>query len=234
MARMLSQVGTVIRGSVGGVTYFANQFHAILMRARVSPVNPQTMLQSRVRAAFTTAALLWFQQIQQVRDEWNFYAQSLTYQGPTGPYTMPGRQVFVGNIGLMKYLQSRGHVFTSSEVTAPDYLGFLGIGDVVLEAPAAPAVGIKVSITNPNLEDVKAVLEISRGFPATRNNYQGPFLGSSLQTVIIAAAATGSVTFPLLTLGSYYFVHIRLIVDDGPKRISPDFIYRSPAFTGVP
>jgi hypothetical protein len=233
MAKMLSQLGTAIRGSVGGDTFTANQFHPIIIRARVSPVQPNTNYQTRVRAALSTASSLWPQQIEAVREGWDAYAATCTYQGPTGTYTIPGRQMFISNVGWMKYLQSLGVTFTTSEVTQPINLGFLGIGAVTITPPAAGTTGFKVNIVNPNYEDVKAVMYRSIAYPVSRTRFKGPWVSSSRQTVLIEAAGNANITFGSLQAGYRYFVNLRLIVDDGPKRLSQMAFFNSLAFVGA-
>lgn len=231
--RMLSQVATVMRGSVGGVTYTANQFKAIIQRARVAPVQPNTQAQSRIKAAFSTAAALWPQQIQAVRDAWDDYASSLTYEGPLGTYTLPGRQVFMSNIGWMKYLLNRGVSFTTQELTAPTNQGFLGIGDVTFTPPSSGETGFTVTIQNPNFEDIIAVTYRSVAFGKARNRYKGPFETQTLTATPVEAASSANFSYTGLELGSIYFISLRFIVDDGAKRISHIAYYRQEALAGV-
>lgn len=224
--RMTSHIASVARGSVGGITYTANQYYQIITKARTAPVQPNTTNQSRVKGAFSQASTDWLTQIQSVRDNWATYAASLVYEGPLGQYSVSGRSVFMSNIGLYNYLISRGVTFQSGSLLAPTETGFLGIGDVQFDAPTAVGIGFNVSIDNPNTEDVLAVMEISRPFDLTRNTFKGPFLSSSLVTLAINTLDTADVDFTGLTLGKVYFLRLRLIVDDGAKRISHVSYYR--------
>ena len=226
MARMTSHIASVIRGSVGGLTYSANQYHQIICKARTAPVQPNTSSQSRIKGAFTQASTDWLTQIPAVRDAWADYAESLVYSGPLGDYSVSNRSVFMSNIGFMLYLQSRGVTFTSAQKTAPVETGFLGIGAVTISAPAVVGIGFNVDIDNPNSEDVKAIMNISRPFEVTRERFKGPFDTDSLESLDIETLSNSDVDFDGLVLGKVYFLRLRLIVDDGPKRISTEQIYR--------
>lgn len=229
MARMTSHIASVIRGSVGGLTYSANQFYQIIAKTRSAPVQPNTQAQSRVKAAFTQASTDWLTQIQSVRDAWAAYASGLVYSGPLGEYSVSGRSVFMSNIGFMNYLLARGISFTSAQKTAPVESGFLGVGAVTIGAPSVPGTGFSFQVANPNSEDIKAVMVRSVAFDPTRERYKGPFLTSSLATMNVDTLDVESIDFLNLTLGKFYFVRLRLIVDDGPKRISLEQFYRCEA-----
>jgi len=226
MARMTSHIASVIRGSVGGLTYSANQFYQIICKTRSAPVQPNTTAQSRVKAAFTQSSTDWLVQIQAVRDAWNAYAEGLVYSGPLGEYAVSGRSVFMSNIGFLNYLLSRGILFSSAQKTAPVEPGFLGIGAVTIGVPSVAGIGFNVDIDNPNVEDVKAVMYRSHSFNPTRERFKGPFLTNSLETMDIETLSSENVDFLNLELGKIYFLRLRLIVDDGPKRISIEQFYR--------
>lgn len=223
--RMLSHIASVARGSVGGLTYSANQFYQIICKTRTAPVQPNTQPQTRVKGAFTQASTDWLIQIPVVRDAWRDYAESLVYTGPLGDYSVSNRSVFMSNIGWMHYLASRGITLASSQKTAPTETGFLGIGAVTLGAPAAPGIGFNIDIDNPNTEDVQAIFYISRPFDVTRERFKGPFDSDTLTALPIETLSTANVDVGPLVNGKRYFIRLRLIVDDGPKRISTEQFY---------
>lgn len=222
MARMTSHIASVIRGSVGGLTYSANQYYQIIGKARTAPVQPNTQAQSRVKGAFTQASVDWLVQIPAVRAAWADYAESLVYTGPLGDYSVSNRSVFMSNIGWMHYLAARGITLTTSQKTAPVETGFLGIGAVTFSAPSVVGIGFNIDIANPNTEDVKAILYISRPFDVTRERFKGPFNTDSLTALDIETLSSSDTDFLSLVNGKRYFIRLRLIVDDGPKRISTE------------
>lgn len=226
MARALSQVYSQIRGSVGGVTYLANQWHQIVARARTSPVDPSTTNQNKVRQSFSGAAVDWLAQTEANRLLWDEYAQSLTYPNPLGNQTMPGRLVFMSNISFMRYVYARGFTLTTNAKTPPTEPGFLSLDPLVIAAPGAPGTGVSVSVGNPNTEDISVFLWRSRPFAQTRNTYKGPWSSSSMGQLDVSAASTGSYDFSVGSDDQVCFVYGRAIVDDGSKRLSEPFILR--------
>jgi len=226
MARALSQVFSQIRGSTGGVTYLANQWHQIVTRARTSPVDPSTTNQNKVRQAFSGAAVDWLAQTPGNRELWDEYAQSLTYPNPLGNQTMPGRLVFMSNIGFMRYIYSRGFGLTTILKDAPTEPGFLSLDPLIIAGPGAPGTGVSVSVGNPNSEDISCFVWRSRPFAPTRNSYKGPWISSTMGQMDIPAASTGVYDFSVGTDDQAVFVYGRAIVDDGSKRVSQPFILR--------
>lgn len=84
---MLIQFGPGIadaRGSIGGNTFSRNRFGAY-MRARTTPVNPQSSRQNLIRAAISALAGQWSQVLTQAqRDAWEVYAASITRSNKLG------------------------------------------------------------------------------------------------------------------------------------------------------
>jgi hypothetical protein len=95
----------------------------------------------------------------------------------------------------------------------------------VIEPPDA-GVGIKFTISNPNSEDCMAVMQRSVGFGPARERYKGPWVTSTLRVASAAVLGSCEIEFTGLVEGSIYFAPLRLIVDDGAKRISHLEIFR--------
>lgn len=234
MARMLSQVATAIRGSVGGVVYTANQFKAIVMRARVSPVNPNTSAQSAIRLAMSAANSEWQNLTAAQRDAWEDYAASLTFTGPLGPYSVPGRQVALGQQALAYFLSYQGASdFDAPAMTPPTKLGLLGIGPIIPDVLSSAGTGFEFSVTNPNAEDMTVGLWISPRQNDTRYRYKGPWYDNYFHFDEVAGSASGIVVVDDLPADGVYFVKIRGISTDAPRRLSPTSIYRVEATTVV-
>jgi hypothetical protein len=223
MAKMLSQVATAIRGSVGGITYTANASAAIIQRARVSPVNPRTQNQNRMRSAFSTAVAAWSSLTQAQRDAWESYAQTLTYSGPLGNYTPTGRQVFLGSYSTAKYLEVRGLTITPG-TGAPEDPGFLAIANLNITPGVVSGTGVTINCSNLTEEDLIVYAEISSAKDPARNYWTGPWNSASLDEVVLAAPSSGSIAFDNLTEGMKYFVKVRAISDTAPHRMSNLFI----------
>ena len=119
MARALSQIVTVIRGSIGGITFTANQWHQILLRAKTAPVQPQTNAQQFIKDGFTAASLDWKLLTDADRALWSQYSATVTYTGPLGDYTLPGRQIFMAAQSLVNYINSAGLDVIATDLTTP-------------------------------------------------------------------------------------------------------------------
>ena len=233
MARALSQIVTQIRGSVGGITYLANQHHQIVLRARTSPVDPSSTAQNQVRQSFSGAAVDWLGFTDAQRSDWNDYADSLTYPNPLGDQTLSGRLVAMGNIAFMRYLYARGFTLTTVVKTAPTTPGFLSLDPLSISVAGAASTGFTVNIGNPNPEDISAFIWTSRIFNATRNTYKGPWRTNSMVKLDVTADTTGNQSFIMGSDDDIIFVYIRAIVDDGLKRVSQPAILRAVVTTTV-
>jgi len=228
MARMLSHVHSIIRGSVGGLTYTANQWHAIIARARTGPVNPNTTRQSLIRSAFSAAQQEWLTLTDAGRDAWDAYADTCQYSGALGNYTIPGRLMFTACIGTAKFLNSLFPlIIPAIDYTAPVIPGFLNLDTVITGPPSLVGTGFSVGATQNGTEDVAFYAERSIPFNPTRYRYKGPWLTPTLDSVSIAAPGSGIIDFLDLTEDMAYFCKCRGIVAVGAHRISNDFFLRA-------
>ena len=234
MARILSPVWSVIRGSIGGITYSANQFHQIIARVKTAPVNPNTGKQSAIRSAFSGAVAQWNIISQITRDGWDDYALSLVFEGPLGPYSVPGRDVFIANITVALFLQSQVAVPAVVLFDAPVLSGFLNIENVtsILFAQAG-ATGISFGFTQPGAEDVIGYSQRSRAFGQSRNRFKGPFLSATIQEEVLVAPQSIFMDFVGLIEDKKYFMNPRFITAQAPFRLSARFFLDAIAVTNV-
>lgn len=224
MARALSQVYTIIRGSVGGLTYTANQFHQIVVRARTAPVQPGTPPQTLIRSAFNDASITWKLLTPAQRISWANYATTAIFPGPLGDYTVPGRSIMMAGFSLATYLNEGGFAVNTPNGTPPLVTGFAGISNIKSVDPGVPTPsGFDISISNPQAEVLSVLVNISLGFDPSRNFYKGPW-DSSL-TLGANIPASSSVLIPItdLTLGQKYFFRVKGVITDGPHRITSEF-----------
>lgn len=226
MARLLSPIVSIMRGSVGGITFTANTFHQIVARARTAPVQPGTNYQSMIRSAFTTASVAWRQMTEPNRQLWREYAKTVTYTGPLGTYQIPGRSMFISNYAYMYYFYLRGLIEEVSLPTPPDRPGLIGIGIGPTTAPAT-GIGYKIKIENPNDEAVVCIMTRSWAYGETKWFHKGPFLSFTAQSVLIPANISATVQFTGLVVGLAYFNMVRLQVDGAPLRLSNSRIVRA-------
>jgi len=233
MAKMLSQIATIIRGSVGGVTFTANQFQQIIMRAKTSPVNPSTTRQGWIRTALGAASQQWNILTDPMREAWNDYADTLQFTGPLGAYSMPGRQIMVGNCCFILYCNNFLAVPLVLDYEAPTAPGFAAYEVVKTVAPAA-GVGFAVSLTNSSGLDMTALVERSIAFNPARQRYKGPFLSSTAVAVPTPDSTSALIEFQGLQEDAVYFVRIRGCETETNYRLTQETILRVVAEAYVP
>lgn len=234
MAKFNSHLVSTIRGSVAGINYTSNQFQQNVARRRISPVNPNTTYQSNVRSAFAGAETLWQNLSDSQRDAWNDYASELGFTGPLGPYTVPGRQVFIGNIGTATYWKQRGAAIAAIVGTPPVIPGFLDLDDVApIAFVGAAETGISVSCVYNGTEDVEIMMQRSVAYNPSRYRFKGPFSSATMDFLSIAAPASGFLEFDGLAEDYIYFVLVRAITKEAPFRMSAKYFIRCIAETNV-
>jgi len=232
MARASSLLMSVIRGSVGGLTYTANQFHQIVMRARTSPVNPSTQAQSSVRLGMSAANEQWDQLTDPERQAWEDYANSVTFSGPLGNYTVPGRQMALGQQVLAYYLSYQEYSdFDVPAMDPPLKLGLLGLGPIVPAVLGTTGTGFQFGITNPNTEDITVGAWISHRQNDSRLRYKGPWYDPYFHAFEILLSSAGNFVIDDLPTDGIYFVKLKAISTNTPRRLSPSAIYRMEATT---
>lgn len=210
MARALSHLHSLIRGSVGGLTYFSNQFHQICMRQRTAPVQPNTPYQTGIRTAFDHAESYWEAITQAWRDAWDDYAVTCVYPGPAGPYTVPGRQLFVGTLALAIYADAIKPAEFGIFLEAPVVSGWFNPGTIAAATYSGETQGIALSISIPEGREAVAVVDLSIAFNLTRTRYKGPWITTAKT---IEATAPGhlhiDIDRPAGTLGKAIFTRTR-------------------------
>jgi hypothetical protein len=225
--RVKSHLFSTMRGSVAGVTYTANQYHAIVGRQRVSPVQPGTTPQSIVKAAFAGGSTAYELLTDAQRQAWEDYAQTLTYQGPLGDYTVGGRSVAMGQYALSRICVAKGiATIPAASMTAPTTAGFLSIGGFLTDAPSATGTGVNLTITNDNDEDVTVLVELSLKQSDARMRYKGPWVPSTFMGFEVPASTSADEDITGLVDGGVYFMRVRLISSDAPRRLSAPLIIR--------
>lgn len=229
--KMLSQIASVARGSVGGLTFTANQFSQIIVRQRTAPVQPNTVNQTKIRAAFTTAQTQWEALTTEERQGWIDYADSLTFSGPTGTYKVPGRQVFLSNFGWSLYLLDRGVPGQTILPAPPENTGFAAIQNLNVDVLPAPGTGYAVVGNNNNPENMSVIVMNSRAFNPARERYKGPFKSDTIFSASVAAGAPFTISVTGLIAASRYFCSIRAVTVEDAHRLSPLFYLNTIATT---
>jgi hypothetical protein len=235
MARALSQVYTIIRGSVGGITYLSNQYHQIIARARTAPTQPVSEWRTAIKTAFSFANGLWTGIAQSQRDRWQTYAAGTPYSGPLGSYTVPGRIMFIAIFTLCRYLNDKFSGGFDLLGAAPITPGWITMAGVSYSPLAAPGIGFQVSFLN-NIGNpaIKCFQERSPAFEPRVNFYKGPWLAANSQlSPSIPSGTSGFREWTGLETGKIYFVKVRFVATTTPERISSEQIIRCIASTTV-
>lgn len=229
--KIVSPIASIARGSIAGITATANQFQQIVFRQRTAPVQPNTVMQTKIRAAFTSAQTSWEGLSQANRDLWDDYADSLTFTGPTGDYKVPGRQVYLSNYGWSLYLFDRGVPNQVALTTPPEETGFAAIQILNIEPLIIPGTGFQVTGWNPNPESINVIVMNSRAFHPSRKRYKGPFKSNILYSATVNPASGFFITVYPLIDGSRYFCSVRAITLDPAHRLSAKFYLNTIATT---
>lgn len=222
MAYAVSLLHSLIRGSTGGLTYFSNQFHQICVRARTSPVQPNTPFQSGIKTAFDYADSQWTALSDADRALWENYAATCVYQGPAGPYTVPARQLFIGTLGLANYINGVFPAFFLRTTIPPLVNGFYNPGPFTVESYSGGSQGIDLGVFTPADEWSVIVVDTSIGFDATRLRYKGPWVSSRkyIQLLPPSAANAVSVDLPIGLVGKTIFSRSRVFTATGAADVA--------------
>lgn len=229
MARMLSHLFSNLLGSVGGITYFNNPFHQIVARQRTVPVQPNTDAQVRAKTSFGAAVQAWEQATPQQREDWAAYAQTVTFQGPLGPYKPTGRMLAVAQYQITSYLQNAGVVgfLGGSVMDAPVLPGLLVVTNPTIVDPVAGNTGFQIRFTNTNGENIVGYSERSFKQSDARNFYKGPWVSSTLVATVCDDTETEDLEFYGLVEDGVYFVKLRYISSPLGRRYSQEIILRA-------
>lgn len=231
MAKILSQIATVIRGSIGGITFLANASQAIVARARVSPVNPSTAAQTDIRTGFSFANQRWQDMDQADRDGWEDYADSLVWTGPTGTYDVPGRQVWLANASFLQFLNNSGLAVIVVIDDPPLVTGFAKFDLVQSVDPGAPGVGFDLNLLQSSGVPMDVLINISLGFNPSRNRFKGPWADAQTRYIQLASGVTVNIPIAPLIDGQAYFFRVRGVTNSAGHRGTAAFIGRHIAAT---
>lgn len=229
MAKIISPVWSVIRGSIAGITYFPNQYGQIIARQRTAPVNPGTQRQTQIRTAFAGAMSRWRDLTPAQRQDWNDYAATCGFPDSQGVHYIPGREMFARCLGTVQYLRARGVYAAASSVTAPDwYFAMCGFNNLKAADSGQTGFTVECAIGGPFLDGLVYGF-LSRAVDATRNFWKGPYNSETLTT----ATYTGpgglvELKFTGLLDATKYFYRIMFATEDG----DPSIAQLSYGFTG--
>ena len=223
MAKILSHVWSSISGSVGGITYLNGPHAAIIARARVTPVQPGSTFQSQMRASMNGASAGWEFLSEAIQILWQAYAETCTFQGKQGNYTVTGRSLYMAGRSLQLYCALRGLYVPNVVGTAPITNGFLLPSGFDIVPPVGVGTGIHIRFNADLQDDTAFFTQISGQKEVTRNFWKGPWQTRDDKVTVVAAGAAGGVDYLNLSDTKRYFVRVKAVSDDAPARISQEW-----------
>ena len=176
-----------IRGSIGGQVHSKNRFGHYI-RARTTPVNPQSQRQNKIRASVGFLAPRWSDVLTQVqRDGWEVYAASITRTNKLGEQIkLTGYNMYIRSNTIL--LQSDLTIVDDAPVTltlAPEDPTMVG---TVSEATQLISVAFDDGLDWVDQDDGHMLVYMSHPKAAGNNFIGGPFR--------LAGVITGDSTTP--------------------------------------
>jgi hypothetical protein len=185
-----SHIFSVMRGSVGGITYLGNTYQPIVGRNRTSPTQPNSANQQAIKLAWGNCSQWWNSLSDAQRQSWADYAATLSFSGPLGNYKITGRNIFMGTFALGQYINHESPGKLTLTMTAPTVAGFLDVGDIQAAVGEGPGTGIAISIDgNPDVSAV-AFTQASIECPNGRMYWNGPYLPGQNKVTDVPAETT--------------------------------------------
>jgi hypothetical protein len=218
LAKLISPVWSIIRGSIAGTTYLSGPGNTIVARQKTAPVNPQTTAQAFIRDAVKEAAALW-KEVMSVDDrtKWDVYAATLSIQGPLGPYGITGQNAFVMSYVTSVWAQKYGFTPVPS-VLAPTVSGFLDTGGYSIVARVNAGTGVQLNAVNYAAEPVTIIVQLSGPWNSSKNFFNGPWDPSAIQGFDLAASTSASFDIDTVESARKYFFRIKALSQAGPIR----------------
>lgn len=233
MAKIISPVWSIIRGSIAGTTYLAGPTGQIIARQRTAPVDPGTFIQTMMRSSLAYAAGLWDAQTLANQESWQNYAETVTYQKATGNYHPTGRQAFMAGISMSKYIDTRGLASPTEVTTPPELTGFLLPSNLSMGAPAAAGTGFTVNITADPTDDTLTLINVAGPFGKERNFWKGPWVPQLTYAAIVPGGTSTQLDCIGLIVNRTYFTRVKCVADDASPRVSTEYFMRGVAETTV-
>jgi len=234
MAKIVSQIATSIRGSIGGITFSATRNHAIVAKARVGPARLPTNRGNTVRTSLQFAQALWGSLTESQRQQWAYYADTCVFSGPQGTYKLTGLQMFIRTLATAKFANEvMGGSFVVTGLP-PVIAGLPNVGPITEGVYVGPGTGVAVNVTGLPVEDCSALVRVSIPWKATR--YKNPNIWDTSKSLLVPcpAATTTLVEVDDLVEDAYYFVSVRAMLDDSPLRVDTEYVFRLQAVTVSP
>ena len=209
MAKIISPVWSIIRGSIAGTTYLTLPSGQIIARQRTRPTQPVSPWRTTIKNAFTESVADWASLT---------YLQQLDWQSWAAAHTgRSGRHEMIAAKTLLRYC-SELPLPTAPVIIAWDTKPEFTVGpsfSLTLAPPLLPlTTGINVAIKNTSPVAVYFMIEVSQGFGHQRNFWKGPWDVSKSVGKAAAAGATVNQDIVCGVVGDRVFVRVRGVTND--------------------
>jgi len=235
MAKVLRIDTAVLRGSIGGTVYSANQYSPIIARARTTPTNPRTVSQMAIRNGFAAGVQAWNALTEDQRSAWIEWGATVERPGPVGPYHPGGRQLFIAQYSFFSWYDANKEeadpVLLPKE-DGPTIPGEISLDSVTAQPLTDPGTGfeIKVELSTGGTTLVTAIRSVA--YNPAKSAYTGPFKSNTLGFVAMNPPDDDVIPFTGLTDGLRYFAAVRAVTTGtGGGRMSQ--LYIIPAIASV-
>lgn len=166
---LVKGIFTNISGSTGGVTASRNKGGQYL-RARTTPVNPNSTSQQLARSRFTNANEGWSALTTAQRADWNDYAQLQNWTNRLGdPIRLSGQQAYVGSYSALESATITPVIAPPPPNTRPASLVIPAF------APAIVATNVGLFTAGTLTGADRYVIAVSPPLPPGVTSYKGPY-----------------------------------------------------------
>lgn len=219
MAKIISPVWSIIRGSIAGTTYLTTPSGMIIGRQRTRPVNPLTKNQEFARGALAQAVNDWGGLTQPERTAWDAYATG------SGLFAT-GRQAMVSGQQVFNYISAQGILpaGATQKKAAPDFAGKPNI--TAAQDALSAGTGVAVTVTNNSAMEIMVYGVISPMFEQTRNFWNGPWnVDNGIKILQIAGGANATMEFTTTMLtDKIYFVRVHAVSEDDTANLQGNVV----------
>lgn len=212
MAIARSHLFSQIVGSVGGVTYFYGPYASIIIRNRVTPVDPDTPAQQTVRTRFSGSMAAWQALTEAQRQAWEDFATGTPWVNSLGDdCRLTGSSMYM-SIRLAA-LQIKPNITDSMFYLPPCIPGLLLQPNWFFThcTKLGGFYGFRLSITNTHPTDsIKVGVQMSTPQSQSINFWKGPY-DPTKYTIIgpIAPGFTTLTSWDALIQDKRYFMRLR-------------------------
>lgn len=211
MAKIISPVWAIIRGSIGGTTYSANQYGQIIGKSKIASAQLPSARQTKVNVAFAQAALAWRNLTEANRTAWANYALTVPFTSATGSYTVSGRSLFIGTRSWILFMNAAFTAGIPVLDPPPNLAGRFAVANVASSPRTGSGIGFLIVINNSTDRDITCQIDIAGPFTQSRNKWNGPWDSSKSLSCNVAAGSFLLQSIDSLLLGMYYFWRFRAL-----------------------